>query len=386
MPLFPEPTEPRRRPLGWVEPVVRWLVESSWEEAVAAREVVNRWYDTFPDPNGALASRLRSEKDSQHYQALDELHLYQLLRQRFDDVRYEEGPDAPDFRIYQDSVCIAAIEVVSLFQREDWTTEQRRHGRLADQLDARVRPGAGYFVHFDIERADVAPAPRRFADFIEREIEELPPHEELHAKLAAGSMWTDLPTALYEDQEGVRIRVRFAPMKPDAAAKTNPDARITGVGQTIGGWVNSGARLKRSIKQKAGKRYDIANLPFLVVAGIHDMMCSEDQVSQALYGGEAVMVATEQLTRLNNGLFGADRERPTGRNRRLSAIAVVQELRVWEPTKADIAVLHNPFASLPWPDDVLPATRRFGPTDASENMIHLGWTVLLDHGSEGESF
>jgi hypothetical protein len=327
---------------------------------------------------------LRSEKDSEHYQALDELHVHQLLRQRFDDVRYEEGPDAPDFRLYQNSVCIAAIEVVSLFQREDWTKEERRHGRLADQLDARVRPSAGYFVHFEIERADRAPAPRRFADFIERELEELPPHEELHAKLAAGSTWTDLPMALYEDQEGVRIRVRFLPMKPDAARKTNPDARITGMGQTIGGWVNSGARLKDSISQKAGNKYDIADLAFLVVAGIHDVMCSEDQVSEALYGTEAVVVATAQLTRRNNGLFGAGRGYPTGRNTRLSAVAVVQALRVWEPTKADIAVLHNPFASRPWPDDVFPATRRFGPTEASEDVIQLGWTDLRGHGSDGE--
>jgi hypothetical protein len=43
--------------------------------------------------------------------------------------------------------------------------EEKRHWRLADALNARVRPTQGLFVDFEIEQADQEPVPRRFAEF-----------------------------------------------------------------------------------------------------------------------------------------------------------------------------------------------------------------------------
>lgn len=194
LPLFPEPTELRTSPLGWIEPAVYWFMELTRPEAIASRASVNEWYDDFQDPTGTFAARLRSEVDTDHHQALDELYVHHLLRQRFDDVRYEEGGVGPDYRVYEGGACIAGVEVLSLFQRQDWSAEEKRHWRLADALNARVRPTQGYFVDFEIEQADHEPAPRRFAEFIKRRLAELPPHDQLQLRLWPGGRISPRPS------------------------------------------------------------------------------------------------------------------------------------------------------------------------------------------------
>jgi hypothetical protein len=367
--LFAEPAVPRTRPLGRVEPAVHWFTESTRDEARTSRRVVNGWYDEMDDPDGAFAKRLRSEVDVDHHQALDELYVHHLLRQRYDDVRYEEGGTGPDFRVYVDGRCVAAVEVLSLFQRDDWTKEQMQHARLADELDRRLRPSAGYFVDFTLDRADREPPPRRFADWVARQIAELPPPENLN--LAPGATRADLPLAVFT-AGGCRITTHFFPMRPDAPARTDPDARIVGMGAAIGGMVNSGARLKDRLVAKAGGRYDVDGIPFLVAVGIHDGFCSDDQVFDGLYGGEAVVVATGQGVRRPDGFFGLDPQRG-GRNTRVSAVAVISGLNGWAPANIDTAVYENPYPARAWPAETLPSTRRFGPIDRGATEATFGW-------------
>lgn len=370
MALFDEPVEPRTSPLGRIEPAVHWFSESTRPEAVASRDVINRWYEAFPDPDGKFAARLISEVDVDHYQALDELYVHHVLRQRCDDVRYEEGGVGPDFRVYGGGQCVAGVEVLSIFQREDWTAEEKRHARLADEVNRRLAPTAGYFVDFDIEQAAQEPPPRRVADFIQRELDKLPPHDQL--EWPEQTTGADLPSAQY-DRNGVRIAIRFMPMAKDAPSKSDPDARIVGSGPVIGGMVNSAERLKDRVEAKAGGRYDIVDVPFLVVVGVHDTFCGDDDVEQALYGGESVLIPSGEPIRRNDGLFGIDKARPAGRHRRISAVAVINGLRVWEPEAAEVGIFNNPYAARAWPDETFPASRRFGVVEVTDGRMRLDW-------------
>ena len=355
--LFPEPANPRTRPLGWIEPAVHWFTESTRAEAVTSRAVVNGWYAEFPDPERRLAERLRSELDRDHYQALDELHVHHILQQHNDDIRYEEGGIGPDFRVYRDGSRIGSVEVLSLFQREDWSAEEKRHWRLADELNRRVPPAGGYFLDFEIETAEREPPPRRIAEFVQREIAKLPPHDEL--KVPEDPRESDLPGAVYE-RDGVRIRMTFIPMRTGAPTKSDPDGNIVGMGPTIGGFVNSGERLKERVAAKAGGRYAIAGVPFVVAVGVHDLVCSDDQVVRGLYGSESLVVTTGQLKSQNDGVFGFDSEHAEGRHSRVSAVAVVSGLRVWDSDTADIAIYDNPHATYPLSDNLLTGSRRPG--------------------------
>ena len=357
--LFSEPVASRTTWLGWGEPKVHWLTECSHPEAVSGRAVVNDWYDDFPDRDGRLAQRLRSEVDVDHLQAVDELFVHQALRRCHDDVRYEERGFGPDFRVYENGMCALAVEVATLFVREDWNEADRRHNRLADELNKRVRPTHGYFVNFEIATAPSEPAPRHFAEWLARELDKLPPHTELIAV-----DYEDIPSSTYE-RNGVQIDVRFLPMKADAATKSDPDARIAGFGKMTVGFVNSGTRLKETIGKKGGDRYEIRGIPYVVAVGNRDNFLSADVVIDGLYGGEAVRFDRDdhsnfEVIRKNDGLFGVDPARRQTRHRRISAVAILSGLVLWDPASVDVALYDNLLPATALPDGLFPAPRRFG--------------------------
>jgi hypothetical protein len=370
--LFPEPAEPRTNPLGWIEPAVHWFTELTRAEASVSRQTVNAWYEKFPDKDGRFAARLRSEDNATFYQALDELHVYNLLRQNNPDVRYEVGGVGPDFRIYLADACVGGVEVLSLFQQQEWTDDELRHLRLADSVCAAIAPTAGYFVDYEIEQADQDPVPRRYIAFLRRELDRLPAHDTLAEELNA-SRSRDIPTATFRD-DGVEIRTRFMPMRRDAPAKTDPDARIVGTGAIIGGTVTTAGRLRERVKAKAGSRYDIDGVPFLVAVGLHDVVGEDYEIINGLYGSEAVDLRSHQAVRRGDGFFGVDATRAAGRrHRRVSGVAVVTGLQVWAPGEEDVALFHNPYAERAWPKYGLPATREFGPVTETSGTIRLDW-------------
>lgn len=367
--LFPEPRVARTSWLGWSEPRVHWLTECLHAEAVMSRATVNEWYQQFPDPEGRMAQRLRSEIDVDHLQALDELFVHRILRQRHEEVRYEEGGVGPDFRVYEQGELMLAVEVATLFMRSDWNDDDRRHNRLADALNRLVRPSQGYFVSFDIKVAPSEPAPRHFAEWIAKELSRLPPHTNL-----SGSGYDDIPTAIYE-RKGVRIEVRFLPMKADAHTRSDPEARIVGTGRMTVGFVNSGSRLKDAISKKGGGRYDIGSVPYVVAVGNRDSFLSGDVVVDGLYGNDAVRFDFRDPSRVealreNNGLFGYDPARRRVRHSRISAVAVLSDVRLWDPTTADVALYDNLSPLVTLPDGLFPATRRFAQVSPSGEF---GW-------------
>jgi hypothetical protein len=347
---------------------VHWYTESTRPEAVLARSQLNEWYCGFDDPDDKFAARLRSEVDADHLQAIDELYVHQLLRLRWEDVRYEEGGVGTDFRIYEAGRPFVAVEVLSLFQRQDWSDQQVTHWRIADSINARLSPTHGYFVRMKVQQADRDPSPKRLTKFLREGLSGLPSYEELAGRVSSRA---DLPSAHYAE-DGVSIEVSFVPMRAGAAADLDDDTRIIGIGAITGGMVNSGERLKDRIAAKAGGRYDIA-VPFLIAVGIHDSFCSAEQVMDALYGKGAVEVATSSWTRRHDGLFGVDRVRANGRHTRVSAIAAIKGLYIGRDESPNLAVYDNPLALMPWPTDALPFARRFGIRESAPEGFTMDW-------------
>lgn len=369
--VFPEPAIPRESALGWVEPSVNWYTAITRPEAAISRRNVNEWFHQFPaDAKGLLRTRLRSESNVDHLSALDELFVHHLLRQRFDDVRYEEGGKGPDFRLYRQGELIGAVEVASLFMRQDWDEANRRFGQIADDLNKRVRLSR-YFVHFEPEVLTRQPRMKQLAAFVARTVEALPdPAAVVGAATTAASMREVLPTAVYEEP-GVRVRFEFLPRQ----AETEPDAndRIVGMGPMTGGWVNSGGRLKTALTAKAGGRYDLCDAPYIVGVLPHDPFCSIDQIEGALYGSERVTIPAGEVTRGSDGLFGVDRQRRSGRNTRVSAIWVVEGFMAWKPDEVRLLRFDNPYAARPAVDDLIPANFAFGVVERDAAVMRLDW-------------
>lgn len=349
--LFPDPSTPRTTPLGNTEPVVNWYLQVTTPESAAARRAVNSWYDDFPDPRGALAARIRGA-DVDHFQALDELYVHHRLRATVDDVRYEEGGVGPDFRLYRSGALVGAVEVASLFMRDDWARESRGHGALADEVNRRLSPGAGWFVDLELVRIERTPSVTKLVAFLNAELRRLPPPgPAARVMLGPGVGFERLPSARFT-AAGVEILARFLPMAPGASAMSDPDARIIGAGPTIGGMVNSADRLRERVVKKGGGRYSIGEVPLLIAVGLHDTFCSEDQVVIGLYGGEDFAFEGGGRGARQPCVFGDGTE-----NRRIAAVATWR-LRPWDNPPAELTLWDHPEPRAAWPDDLIACERR----------------------------
>ena len=166
------------------------------------------------------------------------------------------------------------------------------------------------------------------------------------------------------------------PMAPGARGRSNPDAQIVGMGPSIGGCVNTAARIRDRIDAKAGSRYEIDVAPFLVAVALHDLFQTDHEMVTAMYGDEAVEIPSGRSLRRNNGVFGIDNQSPNGRNRRLSAVAFLQQVYVWKPDRVGVSVMVNPYAAHDWSPRLLPATRWFGETGTTGDQMQFGWQDL----------
>jgi hypothetical protein len=376
--LFPEPTTPSTGPLANLEPHVVWLQRSTRPEAAAARRRVNAWYQDFPDPNGQLAAKLTSPRDEVYYGALDELYVHQGLRRLEPDVRYEEGGQGPNFRVYRDGHQVLAVEVLSLFLRPEWARQARRHDELTDRLNRTFRP-QGYFLHVEVLVQD----PRRNLPLkaLTRAagafLEDLPEPQEATAAYQSGQPlpWRDV------ERDGSYVRFEALPMRPNAPALTNPDARIVGMGPVIGGpvdplvdslVVDSHERLKERLNAKRKKPYVLdPGVPYVLVVGNHDPFCNDLQLLMGIYGRdwEAVIGGRQPLWQDElkfRGFFGIDKGGEPPYHTRFSAAAVINGAVLFHhPRTMEWLVFDNPHARVRLPAGLLPTTHRFQALDRS---------------------
>ena len=356
--LLPEPALVREGPLGWAEPSVNFLLESTRPIAATGRANVNEWYSRFPDHDRGFGTRLTSRKGTDHEVALDELLLHERLAQNAR-VSYEEDRQGPDFRLYRDEKYLGAIEVMSLYMERGWSDEQARHSRIADQLNSRLSLDR-WFISFEVAQLDREPSARGLASWVSGIIDQLPD---------PGMSDTRTHHETYTANR-VRLRFMFSPCKPDP---TGTRGRIVGPGPVIGGFVKSAERLRIALQKKAGGRYELRDSPFAVCVGVHDPFCSLDQIEAALYGNVQYEVATMARSRAENGFFGRGPECPEGKNTRISCVFAMSNWHPWQPEKARVIRLDNPFAAQPFPEGLLAVDAQVTRVDHGNGRISFEW-------------
>lgn len=143
------------------------------------------------------------------------------------------------------------------------------------------------------------------------------------------------------------------------------------IGPVVAQFVKPGRRLRESLGQKGGSKYNHRDHPFAVLVSVRDLVCEIEDIVNALYGDDAITYAIDQpgstqAIRKKNGLFGISQDRPTGRNRRLSCVFTL--MPGWTPGSNEFPTIYrfdNPFAEQEFPNDLIVphhrlATRRNG--------------------------
>lgn len=346
--VFPEPSVDRDGPLGWAEPGVNFYLESTRPQAVAARAWINAAYQRFPDDEkGTFAGRLRSADETQHYTAMDELFVHDQLI-RVGRVVHEEDGKGPDFRIYREDTYIGAVEVCSLFENREWFQARQRHARIADELQKHI-PLEQWYITFDLVRLHQQPSLRRIATWVKQQMAALP-------SVLEDPRMTTSPVTYQTDD--VELRFRFIRRVSNSAPK--PTDRVVMNGQISGGMVDSYLRLRSALEKKVQKRYETRGKPLAIFVGTKDWACSLDQFEDALVGNEQILISSGEVGRANNGFFGRNKERPSGKHQDISCVFAARNWLPWEPENFTTLRFDNPFATHEFPNDLLPADHTLG--------------------------
>ncbi|MET8090534.1 hypothetical protein [Micromonospora sp. NPDC005220] len=361
--VFEEPRIAREGGISPAEPTVNWFLECTRPQAAQGRRIINEMYSRFPDRDGRLHAELRAPDDTRLYSALDELLVHDLLSRRYR-VSYEEGSGTrPDFRLYAaDGSYVGAVEVLTLTLREDWTTEQRRHAVLVDDLNARLTLTT-HSITVEIRRWDRAPRMRPLVAWIDKTI------AQLRDNPGALPVEDGVPGTMYRSA-AVDIDVRFLALP--AGYRICADDDIVVNSAAIGGLVDSAARLRQRLEDKAVK-YELRDKPFAVVAGIRDSMCDIRDVHEALTGTSAIQISSGAMIRKGDGFFGTGRDRTAGKHQRVSAVFSVHEWFPGGPYRPRITRFDNPLASYAFPADAMPCGGHWGVTEQTQQCVRADW-------------
>jgi hypothetical protein len=155
---------------------------------------------------------------------------------------------------------------------------------------------------------DLQPSINRVAAWVEARIADLP---------SGPADATDplTPWVTYAT-DGIQLRFRFRRRRSSSPPK--PTDRIVATGQPMYGFVDSFVRLRSALQKKVPKRYDTRRKPFGIFVGAWDSACTTDQFEDAFLGNEQLLINSVGIKRANNGFFGRNRERPSGKHQGLS--------------------------------------------------------------------
>lgn len=364
--------EPQRERLGWLngtEPSIRWFTDITSEEAARSRAHINQLYENFPGKgNNAYLSALMSEDTVDHLTALDELAIAGRLKPHPGQmVVYEEGGRGPDFRIYEDTALKLSIEVLSLFERDDWARESQQSRRIAELIQSNV-PVTTHAVGIDVKCCDREPRQKPIIDFVRSSISQLQDSETVPPEHFGESSHQ----ATYQTSDA-SIIIEFSFYSIPIARRGQFTDIVWMVGGT-GGVVNSAQRLKRSLEKKLRKGYELRGEPFALCVSIHDISCSLYQVEAALFGGERVCVDTGEVIRSADGFFGPSSLAGSWHHSNVSAVLV---FRNWNHADVDacgeMLCLKNPQPSKEFPAEFVACNYELRWVVEGDNLTTKWW-------------
>lgn len=359
--MFPEPAHSDTLFLSMTEPSVHWLTKSIAPEAIEDRVAVNAICERHPVVAERLSDDLHSTDDLNHAKALDELHVLARARTAVS-VGYEEGGVGPDFRFYEpDGQYMGAIEAVSLAMRHDWEQKAAEHNHLVVGLNERLKL-TRYYVGFEIVRADQAISVNKAAAFVSAVMESLP--KDVPA-------FRDLSPLVYRDS-GVEIEFTF--MARTNRAEPRPGTPIVAFGPKIGGLVNSHERMRKSISQKGGSRYDLRYAGFGVALVARDPFLSMFGVMRALFGfADPTRAVQAGDYPQGAGVFGTGHALSPIRNRRISSVFIMLHVRPAKWATSAVIRVDNPGANYALPNDLLSVDATLRPTTGADESL-LRWS------------
>lgn len=293
------------------------------------RQVLERWWAEFPLAEQAeLRKRIRSEDDRQHFAAVFELYIHQILLRTQHHVEIHRQGDrgkCPDF-LATASDCTSFVLEATVATETDQAQQgaEKRKNQLYDTINKLESPD--YFLDLEMEGEPKTPIPgERWLRELRKWVASLD-YEDIVATGRQGAF--DLLPMLSLEHDG--LTVTFKPIAKKAEARGHTNVRPIGVQCFEAVCVRSWEAIQRAVQKKAS-RYGTQDIPYLIAINGVGVNCDYDEFERALYGPDGLW---------RNG-------RPPAHTR-VSAILAVEQLVPATIGSVNPCLFHNPFAANPY--------------------------------------
>lgn len=342
-------------PARYAEPHFAYLDRSARPEAHKIRELLEAWFERYPEGGRAdLTARFRSPDEVHHYSAFFELYLHELLRLLGYAVEVHPalpGTDRqPDFRASRQGDISFYLEAIVATDRSD--NERAADARLNDVYDAlnKVR-SPDFFINASVTGSPSSQVPgRRLRSEVERFLGTLDPDDV--KRLFDSGGFDSVPKARFEHDGWT---VEYSPLPKSREARGDLTIRPLGMhGPGSARWVDDSVALRDAVIKKA-TRYGDLEAPYIIAVNAVNQHLDQEDIMDALFGKE-----THSIPVGPHGQFG---EAVRGRrldgawtsasgpiNRRVSAVLVGSSIIPWSVGAYSPAMFHNPWAHVPCTD------------------------------------
>lgn len=278
-----------------------------------------------------MRAALRSD-DAQARSAFLELYLHEcLVRGSHEVVIHPElghSPRRPDFLACRDGSRVF-IEAIAPGQSLADRAAANRIGALLSVLD-QVGDDNFILMTTSISQASNSAPAGNFRAQIRRWLTQLDP-ESVDTE--------DLPSRTFE-QDGWSVTIKAMPIKRNS--RENARRSIGIYAHDNAHFIDDGAKLVAALESKA-RRYGNLKAAFVVAAGTTSFDEDDDDVFNALYGSVAWALGglnpdeevTSRGVRNRDGYFGTQ---GAWKNRRVSAVLIVDQLSLHDPTSAMLSM------------------------------------------------
>jgi hypothetical protein len=357
MPLFERSTTPAgQRTKRHGESIYAYYRDSERPGIITIRNLLEDWFlEVPPTEQLDLQQRLRSPIERQHRSAVFELFLHHfLIRCGFDVEFHPAVPRVtthPDFLVSRNGQALFYLEAIAVSNSAREEAETNRMNQVYDALNNFESPD--FFIGMRLEGApETPPAGARLRGELARWLATL--DREAIRQCYLEERYEDVPTHEWS-HDGWRIV--FDPMPKGDEARRNTSVRPIGMTMPMRA---RQLTLDESLRDGvAGKdRYGRVALPLVVaIQVVEDFRIAKIDVMNGLFGQEAITVdhqGTSRPGRVPNGAWVS----PTGPiHRSVSAVMAWSTLEPWNFTRIDPIVVHNPYAFVPLPNDILPVAQ-----------------------------
>lgn len=357
MPLFEPSTAPTgQQPKRHGEPIYAYYRDSERAGVAAIRALLEEWFLELPENERRdLQQRFRSPAERHHRSAVFELFLHHfLLRCGFEVEFHPEIAGVrthPDFLVSRNGEALFYLEAIAVSNSAREEAEVNRMNQVYDALNNLQSPD--FYLGLRVEGAPQTPVPAaRLRGALARWLAGL--DVEAIRRCYLEDRHEDVPT--YEwSHDGWRIV--FDPMPKGDEARGDLSLRPIGVTMPVRATLlNQDRSLRDGVAAK--DRYGRLVLPLMVAIQVIDEFgIDRIDVMNGLFGQEAMTFDTLGNTRpgrVPNGAWVS----PNGPiHQTISTVMAWSKLDPWNFTRIEPIVVHNPYATVPLPNDLLPVVQ-----------------------------